>query len=92
MARAGGRLTPINVAIPERPDAHAADASADEDEKDQADEVGAPAIIEVLLLLLFLLPPPAPRGEAAHVHGGGAMKANDARGAVFRVSLQQSAI
>jgi len=92
VARAGGRLTPINVAIPERPDAHAADASADEDEKDQADEVGAPAIIEVLLLLLFLLPPPAPRGEAAHVHGGGAMKANDARGAVFRVSLQQSAI
>ena len=70
MARAGGRLTPINVAIPERPDAHAADASADEDEKDQADEVGAPAIIEVLLPLLFLLPPPAPRGEAAHVHGG----------------------
>ena len=65
MARAGGWLTPINVAIPDRPDAHAADASADEHEEGQADDVGARAIIEVLLLLRVVLRLAA---HGAHAH------------------------
>ena len=54
-AGAGERLTPTHVAIPERPDAHAADAAADDHEEEQADDVGARAIIEVLLLLRVVL-------------------------------------
>ena len=54
-AGAGERLTTAHVAIPERPDAHATDASADEHEEGQTEDVGARAVIEALLHLRVVL-------------------------------------
>ena len=64
-AGAGERLTPAHVAIPERPDAHATDASADEHEEGQAEDVGARAIIEALLHLRVVLRLAARRAHEA---------------------------
>ena len=64
-AGVGERLTPAHVAIPERPDAHATDASADEHEEGQAEDVGARAIIEALLHLRVVLRLAARRAHEA---------------------------
>ena len=68
-AGAGERLTTAHIAIPERPDAHATDASADEHEEGQAEDVGARAVIEALLHLRVVLRLAA-RGAHSAKEGG----------------------